>query len=163
MGYRDDEREKPSWSQIDKMRNKSPHRKEKRDPEGAKQPFQSEAERKRNLKEAAHLFSGKLPKEQAQSLQAIHASYGGAGFKTAVKEYMEGYGMPQDWRTLLLLLDLSDADVLENAVEELVSQYKGKGFPEQRALVSKLRILAMSSKDFDITCIAKDALEELQG
>jgi hypothetical protein len=91
----------------------------------------------------------------------LRDAHGSANFLRTYKEYLRGYGMPEDLRLLLLLLDLSDEaevlkvlDVLDNTVKSAPQ--------DQRSLVrSRLRNLEISTSSDSLADAATDLLGRL--
>ena len=107
-----DEREKPSWREIDRKRDRSRH--VSRDKRGREEKsLQSTWAKQQYLKKVNKLFQGeKGGKEHKAALDAIHRHYGSSKFASAVKKYLKKYGIPNDWSTLMLMLDYKDDEVL---------------------------------------------------
>ena len=167
MGYRDgtrdDGRERPSWSEIDKMRDRSSHRKERRDPRDATQTIlQNDSRKKQYLREAGKVLGGKkVSPEQAAAARAVLEAAGTPDFPAAVQAYTAPYGIPDDWHVLVAFLDVTDPDLFEKAAVKLAELYPARSPAEQRVAVSRLRLVALAAKDADLIEIAKEALEKI--
>ena len=158
------ENNRKSWREIDKMRDRSAHT------GGARRSNKSELERalenprlkKMYLQEAEKLFQGPQGKpEHAKALERLQESYGTKSFDSVVREYVDEYGLPQDWGTLLMLLDLREqTDILCDAMEEAWKMGKTKGPVERKGLESKIRFLSMTAKDPDVGETAESLLAE---
>ncbi len=144
-----------SWREIDAMRDRGGRSR------GGRYGRESALERalredprlkQKYLEEAENLFRGpKGRPEHARDLQAVHDAYGTPRFPGAVKHYVDIYGMPDEWRTLILLLDLKeDPETVIRAMEALRDLYESKGQVEKKGLKSKLRVLSMTSDDMDV-------------
>ncbi len=149
-----------SWREIDKLREK-PRRRE------VKSALERALERdprlkKKYLEEAEKLFMGpKGSPEHSKDLQAIHDKYGTKDFKKVVKKYISRYGMPDDWSTLILLLDVKDPSIITNAIKELLKQSKNKNSIEKKGVISKLKVISMTETDPSILETVEQALAEL--
>ena len=117
----------------------------------------------RYLKEAEKLFMGtKGRPEHSKDLIALHNSYGTDKFLPRVKHYVDTYGMPSDWSSLLLLLDLKkESEIVCKAIEALGKLIKEKKLIERNGLKSKLRVLALTTTDPEILATAEMQLAEI--
>ena len=167
MGYRDgtgdDGRERPSWREIDKARDRSSHRKERRDPRDAGGAvLRDDARKKQYLREAGRILGGKKASpEQQAAARAVLDSAGTPEFPAAVQAYVGPFGVPEDWDVLLAFLDVTDPDLFETATEKLAALFPARGPAEQRLALSKLRVVATAAKDADLVEIAREALEKI--
>jgi hypothetical protein len=157
----DDEREKPSWREIDRRRDRSPHApKETR--EDRPRSGRSEWVMKKYRKEADKLFMGrKGTKKHQKALSDIERYNGTDQFEETVKAYLEEYGLPEDWTTLSLLLDYSDPQTVLKALEAMKGLYPGRAPAEQRGFKARVDILAMTASDRDLRDAAEDMLKDL--
>lgn len=157
----DYENEKPSWRDIDRMKDRSKHVSKDRTESRPKSPKKEWAQ-KMYLKEIANLFKGKkASKEHAIALREIHERAGTKKFNTAVKNYLNEYGLPDDWSTLFLLLDYKDTDVVRQAALALKELSAEATLSLREGLKSKLNIIAMTTSDEDLREIAEEILAEL--
>jgi hypothetical protein len=157
----DDERERPSWREIDRMRDRSRHvgRGERTSKE---QSLRSTWAKKQHLKEADKLFQGmKGSKEHKAAVDAIQRSYGTSKFTAAVKKYLQAYGVPTEWGTLLLLLDYKDDEVLAEVIGTLENLAPKRTPAEKQGLKNKLEILTFTARSSRIISLAEAALREL--
>ncbi len=115
------------------------------------------------LKEMERVFSGpKGSKDHDKDLQRLHDAYGSARFEKQAAIYIKKYGLPDDWGALMLLLDLNKAtDVVLEVMEKLVEISKGKSSLERKGLRSKLRTLALTTKNLEIADTAEALIEEI--
>src|SRR5512136_1974524 len=106
----DDERERPSWREIDRMRDHSRH------VSGERKSFQertlkSDWARKQHLREAEKFFQGKKGSEAYRKAKAaLDEKYGTPDFQAALAQFIREFGVPDDWGTLLLILDTANPD-----------------------------------------------------
>jgi hypothetical protein len=155
---------KKSWKEIDRKRDKgrsARNRKDKRS--NLERALEDPRMKERYLKEAEKLFMGAKGRPQhSKDLMAIHESYGRAKFLSTVKHYVDTYGMPDDWGTLLLLLDIkNDSELVCKAIEALCELVDKKGTVEQKGLKSKLKVLSLIARDPQIRETAEIQLTEL--
>jgi hypothetical protein len=160
--YRDeDEREEISWREIDRRRDRSPHA-PKGEPKERERSRRSDWIKKKYRKEVEKLFMGKKgTKKHQKALRDIDKFHGTDQFETAVKAYVDQYGLPDDWSTLSLLLDYSDAEVVIQALRAMKNFYEARTLVEQRGFKAKLDIIAMTASDRDLRDAAEEMLKTL--
>jgi len=159
--YDEDEKERPSWRDIDRKKDRSKHVAEER---SAFRPKSAKAQwaQKQYLKEVENLFKGKkATKEHAIAHEAIHKYAGTSKFNTAVKKYIEEYDLPDDWSTLFLLLDYKDLSVVKRVIATLKEKAQEETLNVKEGLKSKLRIIAMTTPDSELKEIAEEAVAGL--
>lgn len=158
----DDERERPSWREIDRMRDRSRHVSRGEQRPSKERSLRSTQAKKQHLKEAEKVFQGvRGTKEHKAAVDAIHRSYGSRRFSSAVRRYLETYGVPTEWGTLLLLLDYKDDEVMAEAIKKLKDLAPKRTPVEKQGLRNKLEILTLTAKGSRTTSVAEAALREL--
>jgi hypothetical protein len=160
MGRNDDDREKLSWREIDQMRNRSRH------VSGGKSyrehSLQSDWAKKQHLREAEKFFMGKKGTDAyKKAYTALHEKYGTPGFREAAQKFIQEFGMPDDWGTLLLLMDSNEPGWLKEAIAALTGMYEKRSPIEQKGFKGKLKILVMTTKDKSLRQEVEKILEEL--
>jgi hypothetical protein len=163
MGRRDgdDDREKLSWREIDKMRDHSRH------VSGERKSYQerslrSDWAKKQHLREAEKYFQGKKGSEAyRKAYTVLHEKYGTPGFKAAAQNFIQEFGMPDDWGTLLLLMDSEEAAWVRDAMTALKGMCEKRSVIEQKGFKGKLKILAVTARDKEIRKEAERLLGEL--
>ena len=157
----EDEREKLSWREIDRRRDRSPHA-PKETPVERVRSRRSEWVMKKYRKEADKLFMGKKGTKKHQKAQNdIDRYHGTDQFETAVKNYIDQYGLPDDWSTLSLLLDYSDSERVLQALAAMKSLYEARSPIEKQGFKAKVDILAMTASDSDLRDFAEEMLKTL--
>ena len=159
--YDDEDREKPSWREIDRQRDRSRHvtGEEKSSKERI---LRSDWAKKQHLKEAEKFFQGKKGTAAYKTAYtALHEKYGTPLFQEAAKNFLEQFGLPDDWGTLLLLLDLPDPKWVIDALASLKSLYEKRSLIEQRGFKGKLRVLVMDTKNAGVRQEIETILEHL--
>lgn len=160
--HRDEgEREKLSWREIDRRKDRSPH--------APKEPFvereksrRSEWVMKKYRKEADKLFMGKKgTKKHQKAWNEIDRYHGTDQFEAAVKNYLDQYGLPDDWRTLSLLLDYSDSEKVLETLQAMKALYQDRTPMEKQGFKAKLDILAMTTSHSDLRDMAEETLKGL--
>ena len=156
----DEERERLSWREIDKLKDQSAH--VTREKSYRKKSFPSEWAKKQFLKQAEQLFTGKKGSEEHKAAyNAIHKHYGSGKFQSAVKKYLSQYDLPDDWGTLLLLLDYKDKGIVKRALYALKEMYGAMSPLEKQGLKGKIDTLALTAKDDELRELAENILNEL--
>jgi hypothetical protein len=160
--YRDDDfREKPSCRDLDRRKDRSRHVGQGDLPTGQS----SRWVRKQILREAERLFQGnrskKVDPEQEKTRNEIHHSFGTKKFEPSVKKFLKEYGMPDDWGTLMLLLDCKEPSTGIDAIQGLKALYPQQGLEEQQGFRSKLNIISMTTKDDELRFCAEETLGEI--
>jgi hypothetical protein len=163
MGRRDedDDREKLSWREVDKMRDHSRH------VSGDRKSYQerslrSDWAKKQHLREAEKFFQGKKGSDSyKRAFTVMNEKYGTPGFKAAAQKFIQEFGMPDDWGTLLLLMDSDEPAWAREALAGLKGMYEKRSPIEQKGFKGKLKILALTARDQDLRKEAGKILEEL--
>ena len=155
------EREKPSWREIDRRRDRSRHvsREGRSQQEKA---LRSQWAKKEYLKKVEKVFQGaKGGKAHKVALEAIHQHYGTNKFAPSVRKYLKTYGLPDDWSTLMLLLDFKDEKVLVQVIEALQAQAPERPPVEKQGFKNKLEILSLTASSSQLASLADMVLKEL--
>ena len=153
--------EKPNWREIDRRRDRSRHA--SRDETSRKEKsLRSTWAKQQYLKKVDKFFQGeKGGKEHKAALDAIHQHYGSAKFASAVKKYLKKYGIPDDWSTLMLLLDHKDDKVMVQIIETLKEMAPERSPVERQGFRNKLEIISFTASSSQITSLAERTLGEL--
>jgi hypothetical protein len=157
----DEEKEKLSWREIDKLKDGSKHVSRDK-PTFQKKSAKSEWLSKQYRKQAEALFDGK---KQTKEYQAAHSSirkyHGTDKFNSTVKKYIKEYGLPDDFGTLFLLLDYKDREVVKEVLNLLKEQVGDQSLKIKEGFKSKIGIMTMTSGDEELREFAEKILEEL--
>lgn len=157
----EEEREKISWREIDRRRDRSSHA-PKEPPKDREKSRRSEWVMKKYRKEADQLFMGKKGTKKHRKAQGdIDRFHGTEQFNEAVKNYLDQYGLPDDWHTLSLLLDYSDPEKVLEAIRAMKPLYEGRSTMEKQGFKAKLDILAMTATHSDLRDEAEEMLKAL--
>jgi hypothetical protein len=155
----DDERERPSWREIDQRRDGSRHR-VKAPPPVPK--AQAEVIRKQALAEAEALFKGKRSRPEYQTdLKKVEASHGSKKFPALAKKFLEEYGLPEEWGALTRLLDYDNPTVAVAVLRAMAIQIEKRSRVEKQGFKGRLQVLALTSPHLEIRRVAEDILAEL--
>jgi len=160
---RDDSKRKLSWREIDKLKDQSGFSKIRKKLERSEKSVCKEdpKAKEKYLKKLEKLFVNKEELEKQTFIENLHKSYGTKNFKKLAKEFVEKYGIPDDWRTLLLFLDLDDRKLVISALEKLKNDFPNRNISEKQGILSKLKTLALTSKDEIIGFKVEKTLKEL--
>jgi hypothetical protein len=164
MGRYDEREERVSWSEIDKLKDRSNHVTREK-PEYRKKPSAKEEWAKKHyLKEIDKLFSGAKEETAAQKSARgdIARSYGTSKFHSAVDHYLEYYGFPTDWSTLILMIDHKDQGIVVKTLMALKGKMNDCSAAEQQGIKSKIKILAMTAEDEEVRELAEEIVRELE-
>ncbi len=156
---KDDDRERLSWRDIDRRRE----RPGERGSAPARVPRkQAEWVRKMALRQAEALFKGKkaLPEYQT-ALKALEAAHGTKKFPAVARKFLEEYGLPEEWGILTLLLDFPDVDVVQQVLRVMAGLAGSRSRVEQQGFKGKLKIWALTGQDRELRRTAEDILENL--
>jgi len=153
----DDDREKPSWREIDKLRDGSRHARQ--EPKSREPKRKQEKKRQEALRQAEALFSGKrgLPEYRA-ALQALENVHGTAKFTAAARKFLAEYGLPEEWGVLIMLLDFPEVEVVQEILARLAALAPGRSRVEQQGLKGKLRVISLSAGSPEVKKTAQELL-----
>lgn len=157
----DDDREKLSWREIDKRRDRTHHYSS----EGKsfkERTLRSDWAKKQHLREAEKFFQGKKGTEAYKAAHAaLHEKYGTGDFQVAMANFLQQFGLPDDWGTLLLILDAHEPKWVQEALMVLKELYEKRSLIEQKGFKGKVKVLAMTTKDKNIRQECEKILEGL--
>jgi hypothetical protein len=161
MPHYDDDRERPSWRDIDKMKDKS-SAKSSMDKISSKK-LHSSYLGKKYKRMLDDMFSGekKRPREQQNKLQEILDAVATPKFKELVMAYIESYGMPDEWDVLIEMITLRDKELLCHTIDSLMALTPEQSPAKKDILKSKLRTLANTTRHAQVEKKAKEAVERL--
>ncbi len=148
MGRRDDDdREKLSWREIDNLRNRSRH--VDRDSQSYRErTLKTDWARKQHLREAEKFFQGKKGSEGYKKARAVlDEKYGTPEFPEALSLFIQEFGIPDDWGTLLLILDTTNPEWIKQALTVMKELVPKKGLLEQKGFKGKVKVIASTTKD----------------
>lgn len=156
----EDERERLSWREIDRLRDRPRSRLPRSE---RRPPRQAEWIKKMVLRQAEALFKGKRgnPAYQA-ALKALEEAHGTKKFDSVARKFLAEYGLPDTWGTLNLLLDFPEPQVVLEAMEAMRQLYPERSRVEQQGFGARLRVLALTSKHGEVRRRAEELLEELK-
>ena len=100
-------------------------------------------------------------KKHQKAHHDIDRYHGTDQFEAAVKNYIDQYGLPDDWSTLSLLLDYSDSEKVLQVLGTMKNMYEGRSPVEKQGFKAKVDILAMTASDSDLRDLAEELLKTL--
>jgi hypothetical protein len=156
----DDERERPSWREIDQRRDGSSHR-VKAPPPVPK--AQAESIRTQALAQAEALFKGKRSRPEYQTdLKKLEAGHGSKKFPALAKKFLEEYGLPEEWGALTRFLDYDDPTAVVAALQAMAGQAERRTRVEKQGFKGRLQVLTLTSPHEEIRQAAEDILGEFE-
>lgn len=157
----DHDREKPSWREIDRRRDRPfRSRSERQKKPGSR--WQQEMIRREALRQAEALFAGKKGRpEYKKALAALEDQRAQPTFKDAAAAFLAEYGLPDDWRSLLLFLDYPDPAVITEVLERLKALAPHQSLTELQGFKGKLRTMALTSRFPEVQQQAETLLAEI--
>ena len=156
----DEERERPSWREIDQRRDGSRHR--------AKAPppvpkAQAESIRQQALAQAEALFKGKRARPEYQTdLKKLEAGHGSKKFPGLAKKFLEEYGLPEEWGALTRLLDYDDPAAGVQVLQAMAGQVERRSRVEKQGFKGRLQALDLTSPHLEIRREAEEILAKFE-
>ena len=156
----DEERERPSWREIDQRRDGSRHR-GKASPPVPK--AQAESIRQQALAQAEALFKGKRARPEYQTdLKKLEAGHGTKKFSALAKKFLAEYGLPEEWGALTRFLDYDDPYAGVAVLRAMAGQAEKRSRVEKQGFRGRLQVLAVTSPHLEIRRAAEDILAEFE-
>lgn len=140
----DDERERPSWREIDQRRDRAGGAQAPRQPKVPKK--QAEKLRLQALAQAETLFKSKRARpDYKKDLRKLEEKHGTKQFAAYAKKFIEEYGLPEEWGALTRLLDYPDPLVIQEVLQTMAAQAASRSRVEQQGFKGRLQVLALTS------------------
>jgi hypothetical protein len=160
----DEGKEKLTWSERDKLKDKSNHVSRDKSEYQKKSSAKEEWAKKQYLKEAEKIFSGEEEKteEEKKAMQKISDHYGKNTFNSTVGKFIKKYGIPNSWETLMLILDYKDQRIVEKALNALRGLMAESSAAEREGFKSRVKILAMTAENDELQELAQEIADELE-
>jgi len=153
----DDERERPSWREIDQRRDGAGGRSAPRRPRVPKK--QAEKLRLQALAQAEALFKGKRARPEYQKdLRKLEEKHGTKQFAGYAKKFLEEYGLPEEWGALTRLLDYPDPKVIQEVLQAMAAQAGARSRVEQQGFKGRLQVLVLTSPYSEVRGCAEEIL-----
>jgi hypothetical protein len=155
----DDDRERPSWREIDQRRDGT-RRREKAKPRVPK--TQAEMIRKQALAQAEALFKGKRGQPEYQAaLKQLEAGHGSKKFPALAKKFLEEYGLPKEWGALTRFLDYPDAAVVVDVLQAMAGQVAQRSRVEKQGFKGRLQVMVLTDPHLEVRRCAEEILSDL--
>jgi hypothetical protein len=163
MGDYDDD-ERPDWRELDRRRDRSTFYGRQEKGAGKKREAPKDRWQQGRVKDAlSRLFKGEKGTPEHDKLFArLHNAYGSEAFAKQAERYMAKYGLPDDGPTLILFLDLKDADVCSATLDRLRELYASLPPRQKEDAKRKISIAAMAHKIKEVRIKAQEVMEELE-
>lgn len=156
-----DERERPSWREIDQKRDRAGGGRAPRQARVSKK--ESEKLRLQALARAEALFKGKRSRPEYQTaLRKLEDRHGTKQFAVYVKKFLEEYGLPEEWGALTRLLDYPDPMVLQQVLQAMADQLGARSRVEQQGFKGRLQVLSLTSPYPEVRQGAEEILSSLK-
>ncbi len=156
-----DEREKLSFSELDRIRREGRDGGGERRPRGKAAEARSKQATEGYLKEAGKIFTDAQGGAEGDALaRAVEAAHGTPELAEACRAYREAVGLPGDLALLSLFLDADDPAIVAEAIRKLAEGHEAGEVQVSRGLKSQLRVLEQSSDD-DVAYEAEELLARL--
>ncbi|MCL4500697.1 MAG: hypothetical protein M1438_02440 [Deltaproteobacteria bacterium] len=153
----DDERERPSWREIDQRRDRAGGQRPQRQPKLPKK--QAEKLRLQALAQAEALFKGKRAKPEYQTaLRKLEEKHGAKQFAAYAKKFLEEYGLPEEWGALTRLLDYQEPSVLQEVLQAMAAQLNSRSRIELQGFKGRLQVLSLTSAFPEVRRCAEEIL-----
>ena len=164
MGQDDDrpswvEREKKSFSELDRMRREGSSGGEQRPRSPASQERATQAT-KQYVKQIDGVFSSGKGEEREKLAQAMRDARGTPGLADACRAYRDAVGLPADARHISCFLDTGDRELVVTGLEALRQAHEAGAFEMTSGLRSQLRMLAEDPDD-EVAETAEELIELL--
>ncbi len=164
MGQDDDrpswvEREKKSFSELDRMRREGRSGGERRPRSAAAQERATQAT-KQYVKQIDGTFSSGKGEQREKLAQAMRDARGTPGLADACRAYRDAVGLPADARHISCFLDSADRELVVNGLEALRQAHEAADFEMTAGLRTQLRMLAEDPDD-EVAERSEDLIELL--
>jgi len=143
------ERERPSWSEIDKMKDRGGSKRPKRQDRPDRSSERALSKYKAQLEK---IFSPgkKLGKEPEKQLKKIRETSERAEFMTMADKYIEDHGLPHSWEDLENFLRHKNAEVLTETIRRMESLLLEQTATRKENFQKDLNLIQMTTRDKDL-------------
>jgi hypothetical protein len=153
------EREKKSFSELDRMRREKRSGGEQRPRSAAAQARSTQAT-KQYVKQIDGIFSSGKAEQLEKLAQAMRDARGTPGLADACRAYRDAAGLPADARLISCFLDADDRELVVDGLEALKQAHQAGEFEMTAGLRTQLRMLAEDPDD-EIAERAEELIELL--
>lgn len=164
--YDEEDREKPDWREIDKMKDRSKHvDKDREKAERADRPKRvsyAQKQYKKKLEEFFSIGKNKEDKQKQDELKKIKDIKNRNAFMKAASEYVEKNGFPRDFDFLIEMLDHKESEKVIESMRMLEALFKDETETRKDMIKQKVHILGMTSSDPKIQGAAEETYERMK-
>ena len=153
------EREKKSFSELDRMRREGRSDAERRPRSAAAQARATQAT-KQYVKELDGVFSSGKGEQQEKLAQAMRDARGTPKLADACRAYRDALGLPADARHISCFLDAGERELVVDGLEALRQAHEAGDFEMTAGLRTQLRMLA-EDRDDEVAERAEELIERL--
>ncbi|MDP7110468.1 MAG: hypothetical protein QGH45_00820 [Myxococcota bacterium] len=163
MGRRDDRDDRPSWRDIDRKRDRSSHT-EQHKPMGGSGGGQGTSSR---------YYKAALDKAMKSKLEAVFAdperdgrarsirdATTGAERTEATAAYLDQYGVPEDFETLMAMAEVKDDGVFAQVVPPMAEQWDAQSAPRRKLATQMLQLRLMRVRDKEARQVAMEMIRK---
>jgi hypothetical protein len=174
----DDERQRKSWREIDKAKDRSTHRREEQPPsEGRRGGARSQRSYRATLDrlfesgKIAKLVEQKAPgvektEEEGENriklLAKIRSAAGREEVSREVDHFLQHYPLPDDLEILGKVLEHRDPELQRRAIEEILLLLDKEKPKRSRAMIGQLKLIRDTGEDKELESLAVRLLERLE-
>jgi len=146
-----EEREKRSWSEIDKLKDRSPHRRENYR-EGHRDRFQKERAMSKYKAQLEKFFSKdtKLNKDAQKELKKLREISDRADFLKQADAFIEEHGLPHRWEDLENFLRHKDSEILSETIRRMEALLSEQSDTRRGNFQKDLHLIEMITRDKDL-------------
>lgn len=159
-----DDNERPDWRELDRRRDRSTFYGRQEKGAGKKKEAPKDRWQQGRVKDALdRLFKGdKGTPEHDKLFARLHNAYGSEAFPKQAEKYMAKFGLPDDAATLILFIDLKDADACIATLDKLTDIYPALQPRQKEDVRRKISIAAMGHRIKEVRIRAGEVLEQLE-
>ena len=161
-GRSGDDRDRPSWREIDRRKDRSKH--VSQDRTGAKPHEKTDWGKQRYKKAVDEFLFSDTPQETPQAKKAresLHKKYNTPEFEEAVKKFLDKHGIPQHWETLSMMIECKAPEIVIPSIEMMAAMAPSQRPSEKMLFVNSLRIIARKNKDEETAGLARKLAKKL--
>jgi hypothetical protein len=163
MGRRDDRDDRPSWRDIDRKRDRSSHTEQHKQIGGGGGGHGSSSRYNKAALDKA--LKSKLDAvfadpERDGLARSVRDATTGAERKQATAAYLEKYGVPEDFETLMAMAEVKDDGVFAQVVPPMAEQWEAQSAPRRKLVKEMLQLRLMRVRDKDARKIATEMIRK---
>lgn len=158
MGNHNNNRERLSWSEIDKRKDKGGSRKPRGDGDRDDRP-RSPSSMSRYKQKLEQLFSpagksaksgAKLSDEQREAFKKLQSTTDRSEFQVQADAYLQQFGLPNDWEYLETFLRHKAPEILKDVIARMEAQLPEQTEVRKGNFQKDLQLIEMTTRDKDL-------------